>query len=97
MGDPSAIEVATRRLQQALDALEVAVERRLDAAREEDKLANQLGLLSADRSRLAAELDAVSSRARRLEATNQDVTRRIETAMDTIRSVIAADAEAEVS
>ena len=93
MGDPSAIEVATRRLQQALDALEVAVERRLDAAREEDKLANQLGLLSADRSRLAAELDAIASRARRLEATNQDVARRLETAMDTIRSVIAADAE----
>jgi hypothetical protein len=93
MSDPSAIEVATRRLQQALDALEVAVERRLDAAREEDKLANQLGLLSADRSRLASELDAVSSRARRLEATNHDVARRLETAMDTIRSVIAADAE----
>ena len=93
MGDPSAIEVATRRLAQARDALEVAVERRLDAAREEDKLANQLGLLSADRSRLAVELDAVASRARRLEATNQDVSRRLEIAMDTIRSVIAADAE----
>jgi hypothetical protein len=91
--DPSAIEVATRRLQQALDALEVAVERRLDAAREEDKLANQVGLLSADRSRLAAELDAVASRARRLEATNQEVARRLETAMETIRSVIGADAD----
>ena len=45
MSDPSAIDVATRRLQQALDALEVAVERRLDAAREEDKLANQLSTL----------------------------------------------------
>src|SRR5262249_61549084 len=75
MGDPSAIEVATRRLQQALDALEVAVERRLDAAREEDKLANQLGLLSADRSRLAVELDAVASRARRLEGANPGVAR----------------------
>jgi uncharacterized protein DUF4164 len=91
--DPSAIEVATRRLQQALDALEVAVERRLDAAREEDKLANQVGLLSADRSRLAAELDAVASRARRLEATNKEVAGRLETAMETIRSVVGADAE----
>jgi len=93
MSDPSAIEVATRRLQQALDALEVAVERRLDAAREQDKLANQVGLLSADRSRLAGELDAVSARARRLEATNQDVAHRLETAMDTIRSVIGAQSE----
>ena len=93
MSDPSAIEVATRRLQQALDALEVAVERRLDAAREEDKLANQVGLLGADRSRLAAELDAVASRARRLEAANQEVARRLDTAMETIRSVIGADAE----
>jgi len=91
--DPSAIEVATKRLQQALDALEVAVERRLDAAREEDKLANQVGLLSADRSRLAAELDAVASRARRLEATNKEVAGRLETAMETIRSVVGADAE----
>ena len=93
MRDPSAIEVATKRLQQALDALEVAVERRLDAAREEDKLANQVGLLSADRSRLAAELDAVASRARRLEATNKEVAGRLETAMETIRSVVGADAE----
>ena len=47
MSDPSAIEVATRRLQQALEALEVAVERRLDAAREEDKLATLINKKSA--------------------------------------------------
>src|SRR5262249_60867341 len=92
MSDPSAIEVATRRLQQALDALETAVERRLDAAREQDKLANQLGLLSADRSRLAGELDAVASRARRLEATNRDVARRLDVAMEAVRSVIGGGA-----
>jgi chromosome segregation ATPase len=84
----TAIESATRRLSQALDVLEAAVDRRLEAARNAAGLAEQLHALGGDRARLAAELDAETARARRLEATNHDIARRLDAAMDTIRSVI---------
>jgi uncharacterized membrane protein YccC len=88
MSDPGAIDAATRRLQLALDALEAAVERRREVDHDEEQLTSQLYALGSDRSRLAAELDNVTARARRLEATNQDVARRLDAAMATIRSVI---------
>jgi hypothetical protein len=90
MSDPSAIEVATKRLMQAIDTLEAAVERRLDAARGEEKLVEQVSALGADRSRLASDLDAMTARSRRLEAANREVAGRLDTAMDSIRSVIGA-------
>jgi len=88
MSDMSTIDAATRRLQLALDALEVAVERRREVEHDEEQLATQLYALGSDRSRLASELDSVTARARRLEATNQDVARRLDAAMATIRSVL---------
>ena len=43
------IEIATRRLTAALDALESAVERRRDADRDENELAARIQALGADR------------------------------------------------
>ena len=91
MADAGAIEAATRRLMQALDGLEAAAERRREADRSEHGLADQLHVLGADRSRLAADLDAVTARARALEATNQEVAQRLDAAIETIRSVIEAN------
>ncbi|HLH96993.1 MAG TPA: DUF4164 domain-containing protein [Xanthobacteraceae bacterium] len=91
MADAGAIEAATRRLMQALDGLEAAAERRCEADRAELGLADQLHALGVDRSRLAADLDTVTARARALEATNQEVTRRLDSAIETIRSVIEAN------
>jgi hypothetical protein len=88
MTDPSAIETATRRLALALDALEAAVERRREADRGEDQLVAQLHALGGDRSRLASELDAAAASARRLETTNREIARRLDLAIETIRSVI---------
>ena len=88
MSDQTAIEAATKRLTLALDALDAAVERRLEADRSEAKLADQLHALVSDRSRLAAELDAEAARARRLETTNREVARRLDAAMDNVRSVL---------
>jgi hypothetical protein len=76
---------------QALEGLEAAAERRREADRAEHGLAEQLHVLGADRSRLAADLDAATARARVLETTNQEVARRIDTAIETIRSVIEAN------
>lgn len=88
MSEGQAIDTATRRLTQALDALEAAVERRCEAGRSEAALAAQLQALGDDRARLAADLDTVSARARQLETANRDVARRLDVAMQSIRDVI---------
>ena len=90
MSEPSAIDSASKRLALALDALAAAVERRHDADRGEETLADQLHALGTDRSRLASELDAAAARSRALETTNRDVAQRLDAAIDTIRSVLAA-------
>jgi Domain of unknown function (DUF4164) len=89
MSEPSAIDAASKRLGLALDALAAAVERRHDADRGEETLADQLHALGTDRSRLASELDAAAARSRALETTNREVAQRLDAAIDTIRSVLA--------
>jgi len=88
MTDASAIDAATKRLALALDALEAALERRRVADRGEETLGAQIQALGADRSRLAADLDAQAARASKLESTNREIARRLDVAIDTIRSVI---------
>lgn len=91
MTDPSAIETATRRLALALDALDAAVERRREADRGEEQLVAQLHALGHDRSRLASELDAAAAHARELEAANREIARRLDIAIENVRSVIEAN------
>jgi hypothetical protein len=91
MADTTALDAAAKRLALALDALEAAVERRREGDRGEQSLGAQLHALGTDRSRLAAELDDVSARSREIEATNREVARRIDVAIDGIRSVIDAN------
>jgi hypothetical protein len=93
MAETNAIEGATRRLAQALDALEEAVDRKCDADRGAEGIAAQLYALTTDRSKLAADLDTAAARARGLETTNREVARRIDAAIDTIRAVLAAEEE----
>jgi len=90
MTEGNAIDIASKRLALALDALAAAVERRREADRGEATLNAQLHALGSDRSRLAAELDAAAARARTLETTNREVARRLDAAIDNIRSVLAA-------
>ncbi len=91
MTEGSAIDVASKRLALALDALAAAVERRHEADRGEQTLDAQLHALGADRSLLAAELDAATARSRTLESVNREVAQRLDAAIDTIRSVLAAN------
>jgi Domain of unknown function (DUF4164) len=90
MSEASAIDAATKRLALALDALEAALERRREADRGEETLAAQLHALGSDRSRLAADLDVQAARTRELETTNREIARRLDVAIDNIRSVIEA-------
>jgi hypothetical protein len=88
MSEIDSVEAASRRLALALDALEASVERRHDADRSEDALAEQIHALGTDRARLAGELDAATALSRKLETSNREVARRIDQAIETIRSVL---------
>lgn len=90
MSDPAAIEQAVRRLSQALDLLDAAVERRNEIDRGRAILAEQVHALDADRAKLAADLDAQVAKARSLESANREVSRRLDAAMDNIRQVLEA-------
>jgi hypothetical protein len=91
MSDTDSIEAATRRLSLALDALEAAAERRSEADRGEELLADQVHALGTDRARLASELDEATARARTLETANREVMQRLDQAIETIREVLATD------
>ena len=88
MTDQSVIDTTTKRLSEALDALDAAVERRLEIESSRAILTEQVHALDADRARLAAELDGQMARARRLESANRDIARRLDAAMENIRLVL---------
>ena len=91
MSETDSINIAQRRLSHALDALEAAAERRREADRGEETLAQHVHALGTDRARLASELDEATARARALESATQDVAQRIDRAIETIRGVLEFD------
>ena len=91
MTEQTAIEQATRRLTEALDALDAAVERRIEGDHERATLGEQVHALAADRSKLAADLDGQLARSRQLEASNRDIARRIDAAMENVRLVLESN------
>lgn len=76
------------RLQRALAALEDATELRLEKARDFEEVEEELQRLNADRGKLAQELDNSEARAERMESANREVSRRLVTAMETIRAIL---------
>jgi len=89
MSETDSIEIASRRLSLALEALEAAADRRGEADRNEDILATQIQVLGNDRARLAGELDQAMARSRGLESANREVAQRIVAAIETINGVLA--------
>jgi hypothetical protein len=88
MSDQTAIDSATRRFTQALDLLDAAVGRRIEIDHSRTLLIEQVDALDADRSKLAAELDAQTAKARKLETANRDIAARLDAAMENIRLVL---------
>lgn len=76
------------RLGAAVEALEGAVSSRLENDQDYQEADAEAQRMNADRSRLAQELDASEARAERLEDANKEVSRRLVTAMETIRAVL---------
>lgn len=77
------------RLAAALDLLEAACERRLEADAERSNLEEEFAVLQDDRTQLGVELDAAVSRARSLELANDEVARRLQRASDWLRRMLS--------
>jgi hypothetical protein len=88
MTDQAAIDSVTRRFTQALDMLDAAVDRRIEIDRSRTLLTEQVHALDADRSKLAADLDAQLGKVRSLESANREIARRLDAAMESIRHVL---------
>ena len=72
----------------AVAGLDSAIERRFDRELEHSEIEGEVRRVNTDRSRLAQELDQSQFRANRLEEVNREVSRRLVTAMETIRAVL---------
>jgi hypothetical protein len=90
---PSATEQAAKRLDAALRRLEEIIEPRLLRSADADGLAAEVAMLTADRARLAEDLDQSQARAVKLENTNREVSRRLAAAAETVRTVLDSEAE----
>lgn len=90
MGRPlsPAIRQSLLRLRAAVDALEQAEARRRESQRQTGPIETELALMQDDRARLATELDAALARSNRVESLAEDLTRRVDAAMTTVRAVL---------
>lgn len=88
MAPETTLRQVLERLEKALNTLEQAVDLRLDKEGDFAEAEEEVQRMNADRSRLAQELDQSEARAERLEAANREVSRRLVTAMETIRAVL---------
>lgn len=86
--DTSLLDQAINRLENALKTLENAVVNDNKDSYNTSELEEEIQRMNADRSRLAQALDTSESRAERLEQANKEVSRRLITAMETIRTVV---------
>lgn len=84
------LDQAIRRLLTALDQIEIAVTRRVEAEAALEPLETELALMRDDRSRLAVDLDSALARGAALESAAVEVARRIDVAMDKVRAALAA-------
>lgn len=76
------------RLARAMEALENTVSARLEHEQDYSEAEAEVQRMNADRAKLASELDSSEGRAERLEEANKEVSRRLVTAMETIRAVL---------
>ncbi|MCB1478969.1 MAG: DUF4164 family protein [Rhodobiaceae bacterium] len=92
MSEPGVLERAEQRLRAALDALESAVNRRMNEIDSVGGLKEEVHALAEDRAQMAADLDRAAARANVLEEANRQAIGRIDGAMDTVRAVLSRKA-----
>ena len=86
------LDEAGKRLEAALNLLEISIGRRFDTEGRRADLETGLQIMQDDRARLAIELDSATARLAQVEATTADVGRRVERAIGAVREVLE-DAE----
>ena len=84
----TAVKAAIEELRDALGALDRVIDMRFERERDSAEMEQEVRRVHADRSRLAQDLDHSQFRANRLEEVNREVSRRLVTAMETIRAVL---------
>jgi len=93
MSQPDALQQATRRLDAAVDELEIflgSVFVEGEGGVSIATLKEQVRFLTEERDRLLVELDAEKSRVRRLMDANDEVSERLETVMGTLKEIMPA-------
>ncbi|MBD9387119.1 DUF4164 domain-containing protein [Rhizobium sp. CG4] len=88
MAADKTLQLALSELGSAITGLENAIDMRIERQREQGDIDSEVRRVHTDRSRLAQELDQSEFRANRLEEVNREVSRRLVTAMETIRAVL---------
>jgi methyl-accepting chemotaxis protein len=83
------LEGAAARLERALGRLEASVRTLNGRMRAHARIELDTQKLVNDRARLAGELDKVNARARRLDESAGEVSRRLVEAMETVRQVLS--------
>lgn len=86
--DDVTVKTALEQLTSAVTSLENAVGRRIENQKDVVQSSEELKSMISDRSRLAEDLDQSEHRANKLEEANREVSRRLVTAMETIRAVL---------
>jgi len=88
MSAEATLKEVIARLAKAMEALEAAAAVRVEREQDYAESEAEVQRMNADRARLAQELDSSEARADRLEEANKEVSRRLVTAMETIRAVL---------
>jgi chromosome segregation ATPase len=88
MASQQTLSEVLNRLDKAVATLEDAIDRQMDVRENYRDAEEEVQRMNSDRSRLAGELDASEARGERLEDVNKEVSRRLVTAMETIRAVL---------
>ena len=88
MASPQTLSEVLSRLDKAVALLEDAIDRQIEVRENYRDAEEEVQRMNSDRSRLAGELDTSEARAERLEDVNKEVSRRLVTAMETIRAVL---------
>ncbi len=82
------VKTAIEELRRAVEGLGRAFDGRMEREQASTEIRQEVRRAHEDRARLAQELDQSQFRANKLEEVNREVSRRLVTAMETIRAVL---------
>lgn len=88
MADQPTLKQVLDQMNRAISALEKSAEARAEQDGNYADAEEEVQRLNSDRAKLAQELDNSESKSERLTAANKEVSRRLVTAMETIRAVL---------